>query len=116
MLRAYKGARDETIELYDAEAGSDCAFSPLKPGQQYFVYGFEGDDGKIYIQACTRTSGLDFAGADIRTLEASRPPKRTLSQPGKNGDLGSNRISQLREPHCEALFAAPTGAISAMLF
>jgi len=52
-----------------------------KAGDQWFVYGVAGDDGKLYIFPCTRTTPVKFAGPDIRyarneaaTLEDLMPP------------------------------------------
>src|SRR6202142_3672270 len=66
VIRSYKGVHDQSIQIYDEMAGSTCGFGQPKPGEKFFVYGYKGKDGKIYVTACTRTAGLESAGADIR--------------------------------------------------
>jgi len=81
VLRAYKGNLGDSIQLYDAAAGSDCGFDDVGPGARFFVYGFEGRDHKIYIQACTRTVRLNSAGPDIRFARKEPPAKEDLVPP-----------------------------------
>jgi hypothetical protein len=65
VIRSYKGSVDESVEIYDVGAGTDCGFSPPL-GEKYLVYGFQSKDGKLFHLACSRTAPLKFAGADIR--------------------------------------------------
>lgn len=87
VIRSYKGTSDEILEVYDASAGTDCGFGDPKPGTKFFVYGFRGKDGKIYIQACSRTAFLDSAGADIRLARNELPTKEDLAPPGERWRL-----------------------------
>ena len=87
VIRSYKRASDEFLEVYDAHAGTDCGFGEPKPGTKFFVYGFRGEDGKIYIQACSRTASLDAAGADIRFGRNDPPTKEDLAPPGEKWRL-----------------------------
>ena len=79
VTRSYKGASGEVLEVYDAHAGTDCGFGAPIPGTRFFVYGFRGEDGKIYIQACSRTTSLDAAGTDIRFARNDPPTKEDLA-------------------------------------
>jgi len=87
VLRTYKGNLGDSIQLFDSMAGSDCGSDALRPGQKLFVYGFEGSDHKIYIQACTRTTFLEFAGPDIRFARNEPPTKEDLVPPGEKQRL-----------------------------
>jgi hypothetical protein len=87
VLRAYKGNLGALTQLFDPWAGTDCGFDTLRPGQKLFVYGFEGKDHKIYIQACTRTVSLDSAGPDIRFALNEPPTKEDLAPPGEKWRL-----------------------------
>lgn len=87
ILRAYKGTLGDSIELFDSMAGTDCGSDALKPGEKLFVYGFEGNDHKIYIQACTRSTLLEFAGPDIRFARNEPPTKEDLVAPGERRRL-----------------------------
>jgi len=87
VIRSYKGGHDELIQVYDSMAGTDCAFGQPAPGEKYFVYGFRGTDGKIYVQACTRTTTLDFAGPDLRYARGEPPKKEDLVPPGEKWRL-----------------------------
>jgi hypothetical protein len=87
VLRSYKGASDEFLEVYYANGGTDCGFGEPKPGMRFFVYGLRGKDGRIYIQACSRSASLDSAGADIRFARDDPPSKDDLAPPGEKWRL-----------------------------
>jgi hypothetical protein len=54
-----------------------------KPGTKFFVYGFRGKDSKLYIEACSRTAGLEFAAADVRYARNEPATKEDLAPPGE---------------------------------
>jgi len=87
VIRTYKGERGNSIQIFDASAGTDCGFGQPLPGEKYFVYGFQGEDGKIYRQACTRTTGLEFAGPDLRYARGEEATKEDLRPPGEKQRL-----------------------------
>lgn len=87
VLRTYKGNLGDSIQLFDSMAGTDCGSDALRPGQKLFVYGFEDKEHKIYIQACTRTTLLEFAGPDIRFARNEPPTKEDLVPPGERRRL-----------------------------
>ena len=104
VLRAYKGSLGNSIQLFDEMAGTDCGSDTLKPGQKLFVYGFEGSDHKTYIQACTRTTLLDYAGPDIRFARNESPTKEDLLPPGERRRLD-------RDPTLRRRGASISGAV-----
>lgn len=87
VLRTYKGNLGDSIQLFDSWAGTGCGSDELRPGQKLFVYGFEGTDHKMYLQACTRTTFLEYAGADIRFARNEPPTKGDLAPPGEKWRL-----------------------------
>lgn len=87
VLRTYKGNLGDSTELFDSMAGTDCGSDGLRPGQKLFVYGFEGEDHKIYLHACSRTTFLDHAGADIRFARNEAPTQEDLQPPGEKWRL-----------------------------
>ena len=86
VIRSYKGERAQSIQIFDAMAGTDCAFGQPAPGEKYFVYGFQGKDGKIYYQACSRTGPLE-SGPDLRYARGEPATKEDLSPPGEKWRL-----------------------------
>ena len=62
LSREYKGGHDQSLQLLDAGAGTDCAFGKPTIGESFFVYGFKGSNRKIYLHACTRMEPLKSAG------------------------------------------------------
>jgi hypothetical protein len=87
ILRAYKGTLGDSIKLFDSMAGTDCGADALTVGQKLFVYGFEGEDHKVYIRACDRTTLLDHAGPDIRFARNEPPAKEDLVPQGERRRL-----------------------------
>ena len=104
VLRTYKGNLGDSIQLFDSWAGTDCGSDELRPGQELFVYGFEGSDHKIYIEACGRTTFLDHAGPDIRLARNEPPTKEDLAPPGEKWRLH-------RDPTLEARGAIVKGIV-----
>lgn len=87
VTRSYKGERAESIQVFDAMAGTDCAFGHHAPGEKYFVYGYQGKDGKIYYRACSRTGPLEYEGPDLRYARGEPATKEDLSPPGEKWRL-----------------------------
>jgi hypothetical protein len=90
VLRSYKGTQEESVQVYDAMAGSTCAFGEPKPGEKFLVYGYEGKDGKIYVEACTRTRRLEFAAPDIRYARGEPATEVDFAPAGEKWRLRSN--------------------------
>ena len=90
VVRAYKGLHEELVQVYDDMAGSSCEFGQPDPGKKFFVYGYKGKDNKIYVQACTRTSALEFAGPDIRYARGEPATKEDLVPAGEMRRLESD--------------------------
>ena len=103
VLRSYKGNPGESVQIYDAMAGTDCSSEP-SPRAKYFVYGFKGEDDKVYIQACSRTTTLEWAGADIRFARGEPATKEDLAPPGERSKL-------YRDPTLEKRGASIKGVV-----
>ena len=89
VIRSYKGSQADSMVLYDGAAETDCGFG-ARPGEKLFVYGFAGKDGKIYLQACGRSAGLEQAAADLRFARGEQPTPEDLSPPGERLRLYSD--------------------------
>ena len=87
IIRSYKGIHGETVEIYDGMAGSTCGFGQPEPGERFFVYGYKGKDGKIYVAPCTRTAGIESAGADIRYARGEPATAEDASPSGDKARL-----------------------------
>jgi len=92
VIRSYKGPRGEILEVYDAYARTDCGFGQPRPGTKFFVYGFQGEDGKLFISACSRTTSLDDAGPDIRFARDDPPTKEDLAPSDEKWRLYKDQI------------------------
>ncbi|MGB7284265.1 MAG: carboxypeptidase-like regulatory domain-containing protein [Candidatus Acidiferrum sp.] len=107
VVRAYKGSLGDTVNLYDAYAGTDCDPGELKAGDKLFIYGFKGTDGKIYIQPCSRTTFMKYAGPDLRFARNEPPTAEDVEPPGEKWRLyrhpslrntGASLIGVVRRP------------------
>jgi hypothetical protein len=87
VIRSYKGDRTETIQIFDPMGGSNCGFDQSAVHGKYFVYGFQGKDGKILIQTCGRTGPLASAGPDLRYARGEPAAQEDLLQPNEKWRL-----------------------------
>jgi hypothetical protein len=87
VIRSYKCERAESIQIFDAMAGTSCAFGQPLSSEKYLVYGFQGKDGKIYFRACSRTGPLESAGPDLRYVRGEPATKEDLNPPGEKWRL-----------------------------
>jgi len=90
IIRSYKGELSESLQIFDPMAGTDCAFGQPAPGKKYLVYGYQGKDGRIYYQACSRTGLLEYEGADLRYVRGEPATKEDISPPGEKWRLRSD--------------------------
>ena len=116
ILRAYKGTLGDSIQLFDSMAGTDCGSDALKPGQKLFVYGFEGEEHRIYIQACGRTKLLDHAGPDIRFARNESPTKEDLVPPGERRRLDRDPTLKRRGASISGVVHWPDGGDPSEVF
>lgn len=87
VMRSYKGKLGDSIEVYDAWPATDCAVGPFRSGGKFFVYGFQGSDGKIYLSYCSRTISLNSAGPDLRYARGEPATKADLVPAGERRRL-----------------------------
>jgi hypothetical protein len=82
VLRKYKGAPGETVEIHLDSAGSDCSIH-AKAGEKWFVYGFSGEKGALTFSRCSRTNWLEGAGADLRFAKGEPAAEEDLIPGGE---------------------------------
>jgi hypothetical protein len=77
VIQSFKGPKQPRVQVLSTMEHTDCAFH-LEAGNKLFVYAVEGKDGKLYIEACTRTSSLEHAAADFRFARGEPPSAEDL--------------------------------------
>ena len=112
VIRSYKGDRTETIQIFDPMGGTNCGFDQSAVHGKYFVYGFQGKDGKILIQTCGRTGPLASAGPDLRYARGEPATEEDLLQPNEKWRLrndptlatrGATLRGKVHRPDAQAL-------------
>ncbi len=77
VARAYKGINGSSVEVIEQAAYSDCGFGLPVAGARYFIHGFKGKDGRLYIGSCLSIS-LREVGPDIRYARGEPPAEDDL--------------------------------------
>jgi len=68
--RIWKGDEEKARDIYTAASSASCGYD-FQIGEDYLIYAFEYDDGKLHTHLCTRTALVEAAGEDLRFLEAA---------------------------------------------
>ena len=76
---SFRGVASTEVELFTASIGASCGYR-FDVGQQYLVYGYKGDTGRLTTSICTRTRPLTQATEDLDYLRslAVAPPGGTI--------------------------------------
>ncbi len=63
--RAYKGVSEITLDLFD---DGMCDGPDLQVGEQYLMYTWRGEDGRIPSRGCSRSRHVKYAEEDLKFL------------------------------------------------
>ena len=76
---SFRGVSSNVVELFTGNVGSSCGYR-FAVGQQYLVYAYVGDTGRLTTNRCTRTRPLTQAAEDLDYLRglAMAPPGSTI--------------------------------------
>lgn len=67
---SWKGnENDPRVVTISTETSSDACGFDFVEGREYLVYAFEGNDGKLYTNTCSRTTLLSLVPDEIAVLE-----------------------------------------------
>jgi hypothetical protein len=75
VTRAYKGINGSSVEVIEQAAYSDCGFGLPVAGARYFIHGFKGKDGRLYVGSCL---SISLAGPDLRYARGDPPTEDDL--------------------------------------
>lgn len=64
---SFRGIASNVVEVFTGSGGGDCGFS-VEVGQQYLVYAYKGETGRLATSICTRTRALIQASEDLEFL------------------------------------------------
>lgn len=89
VLRSWKGDAAELVTIETASQSAACGRSYAK-NESYLIYAYEGSEGRLADNSCTRSAPSDEAAADIDALTAlsagsssSQPSTTKDEQPTK---------------------------------
>lgn len=66
------------IDVYSGRGGADCSFH-FKQGEQYLVFPYRAEDGRLQATVCSETRRIDYAGALLSQLHAMRDGRPVAS-------------------------------------
>jgi hypothetical protein len=69
----WKGANTKNIEINVYETTRYQAF--FKKGEKYLIYTTAGEDGKLYVSKCSRSTDFANAAEDLRKLGKGKIPR-----------------------------------------
>jgi len=65
------GTQAAEITVYSGRGGGDCSYH-FRKGEQYLVFPYKNDDGKLMATICSETRPAEFAQAKLAVLRAMR--------------------------------------------
>lgn len=72
----WKGGNESEVIVYTEMSSASCGFE-FSLNEEYIVYAYKDDDGKIRVNLCSRTAELKDAEEDLTQLgEAEKPVKQ----------------------------------------
>jgi protocatechuate 3,4-dioxygenase beta subunit len=70
VVESFRGVSASTVDVLTGPAGQRCSL-PFKPGREYLVYAsHSAPAGDLTATACSRTRGIEDAGADLAYARA----------------------------------------------
>jgi len=72
------GTQTAGIDVFSGRGGGDCSYH-FQKGEQYLVFPYEGNDGKLMATICSETRSVKFAQARLAMLRAMRDHQSVAS-------------------------------------
>jgi hypothetical protein len=93
VLEAWKGVSGAEVVIGTGRGGGDCGWDLFTTGAEFVVYAYEpgsfGHGLPLETDICTRTSGIDRAGDDLRFLRNPVTPGGSRLDLSRHGALQS---------------------------
>ena len=64
---SFRGLASNVAEVFTSYSGASCGF-PFRVGQQYLVYAYKGETGRLTTSICNRTRAITEASEDLSYL------------------------------------------------
>ena len=85
----FRGIEGAEVEVLTGFGGGDCGFG-FRQAQQYLVYAYRSDDGKLSTSICTRTKSISQADNDLGYI-------RGLSKAKTGATISGEVVKYLRD-------------------
>jgi len=85
----FRGLEGAEVEVLTGFGGGDCGFG-FRQAQQYLVYAYRSDDGKLRTSICTRTKSISEADNDLAYI-------RGLSKAKSGATISGEVVKYLRD-------------------
>jgi hypothetical protein len=85
----FRGLEGAEVEILTGFGGGDCGFG-FRQAQQYLVYAYRSDDGKLRTSICTRTKSISEADNDLAYI-------RGLSKAKSGATISGEVMKYLRD-------------------
>jgi Tissue inhibitor of metalloproteinase len=74
---SFRGLASNVVEVFTSQTGAGCGFG-FQTGQQYLVYAYKGETGRLSTSICSRTRTITQATEDLSYLRGLlRAPRRS---------------------------------------
>jgi hypothetical protein len=89
------GVKAGNIDIYSGRGGADCSYH-FRPGEEYLVFAYKGEDGRLSTSICSRTQPAESAQILLKALRAARDGGKVPSLFGVlRREQSGNRASEV---------------------
>jgi hypothetical protein len=88
VSRSYRGEQQKHIRIRTGVGGGDCGFD-FQVSEQYLVYAFAGESGKLSAGICSGTARLEESKADISYLRGEAIVSENVE---RNGHVATGKL------------------------
>jgi hypothetical protein len=67
----FAGIKVTDVDIYSGRGGADCSYH-FRPGEEYLVFAYKGEDGRLSTSICSRTQPAESAQILLKALRAAR--------------------------------------------
>ncbi len=92
---SFAGIKVKDVDIYSGRGGADCSYH-FRLGDEYLVFAYKGENGRLFTGICSRTQAADSAQILLKALRAARDGGKVPSLFGVlRREQAGNRASEV---------------------